>query len=143
MLSPTNDSYRGFENVVNYGFSNIYEHDRPRALIDAYGHDDGQRPLNEKPLGMNGLNVNGVFSKIPETSWQNTEEEEEFNWEDMNPTLADGKTRNATLPPRVVGAMPDISSLSSRHVDPIFRRNGAASNQISGLGDSLKAVEDV
>lgn len=139
----SDDSYRGFENVANYGLSNGFEHDRPRALIDAYGHDDGQRPLNEKPLVMDRLIVNGAVGKLAESSWQNTEEEE-FDWEDMSPTLADGKASNvseSSLLSRGFKAIPSVGSVRSRTFDPSFRSSWAASSQISRLEES-KAVED-
>ncbi|XP_021719658.1 polyadenylation and cleavage factor homolog 4-like [Chenopodium quinoa] len=116
----SDDSYRGFENAANYGLGNGFEHDRPRALIDAYGHDDGQRPLNDKLPGMDRLIVNGSVNKLTESSWQNTEEEE-FDWEDMSPTLADGKTSNVTassLPSRGFKAIPGVGTLGSRPFDP-------------------------
>ncbi|KAH9606686.1 hypothetical protein KSS87_014895, partial [Heliosperma pusillum] len=83
--------FSGHENVATCSSNNGFERYSPRALIDAYGHDDGQRSLNKKPIRRGHPNVNGGLTKIAENSWQNTEEEE-FDWQDMRPTLADRKT---------------------------------------------------
>ncbi|KAL2931504.1 Polyadenylation and cleavage factor-like protein 4 [Bienertia sinuspersici] len=140
----SDDSYRGFGNVSNYGLSNGFEHDRPRALIDAYGQDDGQRPMGDKPLGIDRLVVNGAASKVAENSWQNTEEEE-FDWEDMSPTLAEGKGNDVTasaLLSKSFRPIPGVDSVGSRPFDPSLRRNWATSSQISRLEDSQRTVED-
>ncbi|XP_024009957.1 polyadenylation and cleavage factor homolog 4 isoform X2 [Eutrema salsugineum] len=57
------------------------DHERPRALIDAYGVDTSKQVSIRKPI----RDMNGIQSKMV-TPWQNTEEEE-FDWEDMSPTL--------------------------------------------------------
>ncbi|KNA19276.1 hypothetical protein SOVF_062990 [Spinacia oleracea] len=107
------------DDSYHYSLNNGAEHDRPRALIDAYGQDDGQRSLKKNPLCMDRLIVNGGGS------WQNTEEEE-FDWEDMSPTLlADGKTGNvttSTVPSRGFKAIPGVGSLGSRPFNPNGRK---------------------
>ncbi|XP_010669758.2 polyadenylation and cleavage factor homolog 4 [Beta vulgaris subsp. vulgaris] len=138
------DSYRDFENIANCGSSKGFEHDRPRALIDAYGHDDGQRSVNEEPPVRDRLNDSGAVSKKTDSSWQSTEEEE-FDWEDMSPTLSDGKTNNvtaSTLSSRGFRAIPGVGSLDSGHFDPSLRRSWGVSSQISRLEDSQKTFED-
>lgn len=129
----------GFENTASYSYSNGLDRDRPRALIDAYGHDDRQRPPNEKPLGMDNQLVNGAMSKTAEQSWQNTEEEE-FDWEDMSPTLADSKTSDL---PGSFRAGPCLDPFGSTPFDPSFRsRSWTTSKQISRQEDTQKTFED-
>ncbi|KAM1485492.1 hypothetical protein ACFX13_037761 [Malus domestica] len=78
-------SQKRFETSAAY---NGVEHQNPRALIDAYGKDSADRSLNNKPLLVGRLGLNGIDRKATPMSWQNTEEEE-FDWEDMAPNLAD------------------------------------------------------
>ncbi|KAG9145659.1 hypothetical protein Leryth_018716 [Lithospermum erythrorhizon] len=59
--------------------------DRTRALIDAYGVD--KRTAMMKHPGVEEMQVNGIGTE-PTMAWQNSEEEE-FQWENMSPTLAD------------------------------------------------------
>ncbi|XP_071697197.1 polyadenylation and cleavage factor homolog 4 [Rutidosis leptorrhynchoides] len=75
------------------GVTNVFDIQRPRALISAYGTDERNKMINQKPQHGKNLNVNGLGSKAGPT-WQNAEEEE-FEWEDMSPTLADrGRSSN-------------------------------------------------
>ncbi|KAL6197600.1 hypothetical protein ACLB2K_033207 [Fragaria x ananassa] len=72
----------GSQNRLNNGV----EHQRPRALIDAYGKDSGDRSLNDKPLHVGRLSVNGLDHKATSMSWQNTEEDE-FDWKSVGPSI--------------------------------------------------------
>lgn len=65
-----------------------------RALIDAYGNDQGEELPSSKFHRLERLDVNGIGNSS--RSWQNTEEEE-FDWEDMSPTLADRGRGNGLL----------------------------------------------
>ncbi|XWS12805.1 hypothetical protein CRYUN_Cryun37aG0121800 [Craigia yunnanensis] len=76
-----------------YKLSNGHERQTPRALIDAYGNDSGQGISNSKPVQVERLDVNGTGNNVTPRSWQNTEEEE-FDWEDMSPTLADRRSND-------------------------------------------------
>ncbi|KAF2537650.1 hypothetical protein F2Q68_00020513 [Brassica cretica] len=73
------DEHMDWRRKENFGQGN--DHERPRALIDAYGVDTSKHTSISRPI----RNVNGIHSKMV-TPWQNTEEEE-FDWEDMSPTL--------------------------------------------------------
>ncbi|CAL1397761.1 unnamed protein product [Linum trigynum] len=85
-----------FETSVVHRISNGHEPLVARALIDAYGDDRSQRNASNKPLQLDRLNVNGVGNKLATGSWQNTEEEE-FDWEDMSPTLTNQNISNNLL----------------------------------------------
>ncbi|CAA3009338.1 polyadenylation and cleavage factor homolog 4 isoform X1 [Olea europaea subsp. europaea] len=68
----------------------------PRALIDAYGIDHREKKLNLKHIKVEQMGINGFDQTTASRTWQNTEEEE-FDWEDMSPTLAhQSKDRFAT-----------------------------------------------
>ncbi|KAL4628469.1 hypothetical protein ACB092_05G240600 [Castanea dentata] len=92
-----------------YHLGNGHEHQRPRALIDAYGNDTGKRSYNNKPLQVQRLDKNDIDSKVTPASWQNTEEEE-FNWDDMSPNLGDRGTSNDFLS----SAVPPFGSFRTR-----------------------------
>ncbi|CAI9087791.1 OLC1v1021965C1 [Oldenlandia corymbosa var. corymbosa] len=98
--------------------------DRPRALIDAYGMDERQKPQADKHLKVDHSNVNGILKNASLKTWLNTEEEE-FNWEDMAPSSGDGGRSNemfvsSVAPPASFGkrpgfgAYPDTSLGTSR-----------------------------
>lgn len=81
-----------------------HQRQSPRALIDAYGSDKSMVTLNN----------------MHDTSWQNTEEEE-FNWEDMSPTLADHRRNNGFLPSSII--------LSRERLNGVVAANSAAMGQ--------------
>lgn len=81
----TDDTNQQFETSA-YSSSTGVELQRPRALIDAYGMDQGKRTFNNKTPKVENVDINGINSKAAMPTWQNTEEEE-FDWEDMSPTL--------------------------------------------------------
>lgn len=107
----------GSQNRLNNGL----EHQRPRALIDAYGKDSGDRSLNDKPLHVARLGVNGLDHKATSMSWQNTEEEE-FDWENVGPSLTEHTRSNdflpSTVPPsRSYRARPVLGTLNASSLD--------------------------
>ncbi|EPS70547.1 hypothetical protein M569_04215, partial [Genlisea aurea] len=74
-------------------FSSDVDLQGPRALISAYGIDEREKDLYRKLHPSEHLGINGVDPGIPRQTWQNTEEEE-FDWEDMTPGLADRRQSN-------------------------------------------------
>ncbi|XP_047310099.1 polyadenylation and cleavage factor homolog 4 [Impatiens glandulifera] len=101
--------------------------DRPRALIDAYGRDQGEGTASNDRLKIARLDRNGLGRVTTET-WQNTEEEE-FDWENMSRTVADknllGGSSSSNLPSGRLGMRPgnqsaaqDGSHFSTENVVP-------------------------
>lgn len=99
------------------------DHERPRALIDAYGVDTSKHVTINKPI----RDMNGIQSKMV-TPWQNTEEEE-FDWEDMSPTLDRSRAgeflRSSAPALGSVRARPRVGNTSDFHLDSDIK-NGAS-----------------
>ncbi|CAL0308302.1 unnamed protein product [Lupinus luteus] len=87
--------------TYNNSLNNGQQHPSPKSLIDAYGTDKSQETYGNKALSIERLGRNSVDNKVLPTSWQNTEEEE-FNWEEMNPTLVDHRRNNGFFKERPV-----------------------------------------
>ncbi|KAH6781129.1 Transducin/WD40 repeat-like superfamily protein [Perilla frutescens var. hirtella] len=113
----------------------------PRALISAYGMDDREKHLNHKHNKAEELDSNGAEQKIAIRTWQNTEEEE-FDWEDMTPSLADRKQSNDTyssLPPS--GNLTGIQSIITNHA---ARLSGHGSiNNVAGVLPNVAGPSDL
>ncbi|KDO75524.1 hypothetical protein CISIN_1g003277mg [Citrus sinensis] len=129
---------------TSYNLSNGHEHQGPRALIDAYGSD--RRASNNKPPQVGHMGINGMGNKVASRSWQNTEEEE-FDWEDMSPTLLDRGRKNDFLPSSVplygsTGARPDFSKLNASSLESDVRTNHSSQAQLPLLDDSSVTAED-
>ncbi|KAJ0081252.1 hypothetical protein Patl1_11076 [Pistacia atlantica] len=140
----SDDNHKRFETSTSYNLSNGREHQGPRALIDAYGSD--RRISNNKPLQVERLNVNGMGNKAAPRSWQNTEEEE-FDWEDMSPTLADNGRKNNFLPSSVppfknTSARPDLRKLGAGTLEPDIRSNHSSQAQLPLMDDSSIIAEE-
>ncbi|KAF8031589.1 hypothetical protein BT93_D0724 [Corymbia citriodora subsp. variegata] len=72
-------------NSAPIDLTNGRSHMNPRALINAYGDDKRKSTSIHKP---NPIEHSDIRGKVAPMSWQDTEEQE-FNWEDMNRSLAD------------------------------------------------------
>ncbi|GKV16058.1 hypothetical protein SLEP1_g26763 [Rubroshorea leprosula] len=123
----------------DYSPNNGYEHQNPRALIDAYGNDKGKGFPNNKSLQVERLDVNGM-SKNASRSWQNTEEEE-FDWEDMSPTLTERSRIHDLLPSSAphlgrVGVKPSLLASGSRSIRSVQNQLSLvdAEDAITSLG---------
>ncbi|XP_022716063.1 polyadenylation and cleavage factor homolog 4-like isoform X2 [Durio zibethinus] len=134
------DDYRNHsESSLNaYKHTNGHERQTPRALIDAYGNDRGKGISNSKPVQVERLDVNGMGNKVTPRSWQNTEEEE-FDWEDMSPTLADRRSNDFSL-----SSVPTFGSIGARPagLESNSRSSGTTQTQLSLVDDSLTIPED-
>ncbi|XP_039048665.1 polyadenylation and cleavage factor homolog 4-like isoform X1 [Hibiscus syriacus] len=103
------DYHNSSESSLNsYKLNNGNERQTLRALIDAYGNDRGQGMSNSKAVQVERLDANGLGNKVAPRSWQNTEEEE-FDWEDMSPTLADRRNNEFS-----VSSVPTFGSIRAR-----------------------------
>lgn len=89
----------------------------PRALISAYGIDEREKHLNRKHLKIEELDTNGGEQKVSVRTWQNTEEEE-FDWDDMTPNLADRKPSN-DIYPSLPTARPNFTTNHTRLVSHV------------------------
>lgn len=114
------DGRKRFQTSATYSLSNGQPRQNPRALIDAYGSDKSQETSGSKPLLVERLDRNGM-DKVLTTSWQNTEEEE-FDWEDMSPTLVDHSRNNGFSSEKSVTVAANATSSFSRMV-PGFKFN--------------------
>lgn len=150
----TNDTSLKFETPA-YRYSNAIDLQGPRALIDAYGIDErlkapslkqADRP-NVNHLKVDPPNVNGINKNASLKTWQNTEEEE-FDWDDMSPTLGDSNRGNdifsSSIPP---SANFRAKTGFGRHSDPPLATSVSGSNwskqaQVPVFSDS-SVTEDV
>ncbi|KAJ6376978.1 hypothetical protein OIU76_026020 [Salix suchowensis] len=135
----SDDNHYRFEASARYSLSNGREQQGPRALIDAYGDDRGKRIPNSKPLHIEQLAVIGMHNKVAPRLWQNTEEEE-FDWEDMSPTLLDRGRNNDFLPLSVqpfgsVVPRPGFGRLNAIRADSDIRSNGSSLTPLTLVDD--------
>ncbi|KAG6409236.1 hypothetical protein SASPL_132270 [Salvia splendens] len=111
----------------------------PRALISAYGMDE--REKNNKHHKSDELDSNGAEQKIGIRTWQNTEEEE-FDWEDMTPSLADRKQSSDTyssLPP--LGNLTGRQSIVANHAPRLSTRGSV--NNVAGVLPNVAGASDL
>ncbi|XP_024455337.2 polyadenylation and cleavage factor homolog 4 isoform X3 [Populus trichocarpa] len=142
----SDDNHNRFEPSARYRLSNGLEHQGPRALIDAYGDDRGKRITSSKPLHIEQLAVNGVHNKVASRSWQNTEEEE-FDWEDMSPTLSERGRSNDFLPSSIppfgsVVPRPAFGRLSAIHAESDIRSNRSSLAPMAFVDGSSNIAEE-
>ncbi|XP_011074351.1 polyadenylation and cleavage factor homolog 4 isoform X2 [Sesamum indicum] len=117
-------------------YSNGVDLRGPRALISAYGIDEREKHLKPR----NQLDANGADKKVAMRTWQNTEEEE-FDWEDMTPALADRRHSNeiySSLPPP--GNVLPRNSFSTNHAAALVTDYGGNLTK-PGRGSINKIVE--
>ncbi|KAF2304987.1 hypothetical protein GH714_000907 [Hevea brasiliensis] len=117
----SDDNHNRLEASIAHGLSNGHERQGPRALIDAYGDDRRNRTPHSKSFQIGRVDLDGMTNKVGPRSWQNTEEEE-FDWEDMSPTLADRSRTNDFLPSSVppvggAGARPGFGTTVAVQMD--------------------------
>ncbi|GAB2301101.1 hypothetical protein Dimus_035133 [Dionaea muscipula] len=135
----------GFENPSPYGLNNGNLHDGPRALINAYGQDDGQKALSGRPLRDDPLIPNGMNSKMVARPWQYSEEEE-FDWEDMNPSLVDRRDDDPTTSSSTFMSRPSLDIHGRATLNPSFRSSvrltqiprSTSNNSVADRGSATK-----
>ncbi|KAL0366277.1 UNVERIFIED_CONTAM: Polyadenylation and cleavage factor4 [Sesamum radiatum] len=121
-------------------YSNGVDLRGPRALISAYGIDEREKHLKPR----NQLDANGADHKVAMRTWQNTEEEE-FDWEDMTPALADRRQSNeiySSLPPP--GNVVPRNSFSTNHAASLVTdyRGNLSKAQFSSV-TNFSVIENV
>lgn len=95
------DTHLRYDIPDAYSYSTDDELEGPRALIDAYGKDQGKQNIRCKPTEAGYTNTSGISNNVTGTLWQNSEEEE-FDWEDMSPALSNGRMNTDVLPSSTV-----------------------------------------
>ncbi|XP_054786557.1 polyadenylation and cleavage factor homolog 4-like isoform X2 [Prosopis cineraria] len=140
-ISRHGKQYSG-DGLSQFQFStNGHQRQNPRALIDAYGSDKRTEISSNKPL-VEPLDINGIDNKVVSTSWQNTEEEE-FNWEDMSPTLVEHKRSNGVLPSSIILSRERSSGIVAANTAALGQdtrsgwNGGGSLGQITGLHNHL------
>ncbi|ESW15206.1 hypothetical protein PHAVU_007G053400 [Phaseolus vulgaris] len=136
------DGRNRFPTSITYSLSNGHQRQSPRALIDAYGSDKSQETSSSKPLLVERLERNGIDNKVLPTSWQNTEEEE-FDWEDMSPTLTD-HSRNNSILPSTIGFTRERPVAGNAALSEHDSRKGvwSSGSQLPPVDDSSVAADD-
>ncbi|XP_019419423.1 PREDICTED: polyadenylation and cleavage factor homolog 4-like isoform X2 [Lupinus angustifolius] len=115
--------------------NNGQQHPSPKSLIDAYGTDKRQETSGNKALSIEWLDRNGVDNKVLATSWQNTQEEE-FNWEEMSPTLVDRRRNNAFFKER-----PFIVATNANSSEQDTKKSLSSGSQHPAVDDSSVVAE--
>lgn len=122
------------ETPAPYKLCNGRDRQGPRALIDAYGSDTRNTPSSDRPLRVERLDTNGLDHRPSSMSWQNTEEEE-FDWEDIGPTLADRGRSDDFLQ----SSVPSLGSFKPR---PDIRNSWSGQAQLPAADDSSTVSDD-
>ncbi|XP_020965997.1 polyadenylation and cleavage factor homolog 4-like isoform X2 [Arachis ipaensis] len=93
----SSDGWNIFQTSKTCNLNDEQQRQSPRALIEAYGCDKGHEiPSTKLLLVEQHPGRNGLGSKFPLASWQDTEEEE-FDWKDMNPGLVDCSRNSSSM----------------------------------------------
>ncbi|KAJ1384330.1 Zinc finger C2H2-type [Sesbania bispinosa] len=136
------DIRKRFQTSMTHSLSNGQQRQSPRALIDAYGSDKSQETSSSKALLVKRLDRNGI-DKVVTTSWQNTEEEE-FDWEDMSPTLVDHSRNNGFLQSTIgfTTEKPVIIPANATSSEQDTRKGWSSGSQLPPVDDSSVLAED-
>ena len=139
------ENLNGLESTSSYDIRNGRDLDGPRALIEAYGSDKGKGYLNDNPPQVEHFSISGMDNKVTPVTWQNTEEEE-FDWEDMSPTLADrGRSNDAlkpSVPPSRFRTRLGFDRRNAMSMELGMRNNWSSQVQLPTSIDSSIVIED-
>lgn len=128
----SHDNHQEYDYHDAHSYSNSVELRGPRALIDAYGTDERDNCKHPKA---GHLNMNAVNDKMAVQTWKDNEEEE-FKWEDMSPTLATGNlSSNPTS-----GNLTTLPGTGPQH--PVLMENSFRRGHLSGR-EQMSAISDV
>ncbi|KAL1829805.1 hypothetical protein ACET3Z_008217 [Daucus carota] len=138
------DSHQEYDYHDSHSYSNS-ELRGPRALIDAYGTDE--RDTCKHP-NAGHLNMNAVNNKMAVQTWKDNEEEE-FKWEDMSPTLATGNLKSSLFSQSnpmsgILTAVPGVEPQHPVLMENSFRRgHQSGREQMSAFSDSSQITDSV
>lgn len=144
----SNNWHRGYKSHDNrqeydyhdaHSYSNSAELRGPRALIDAYGTDERDNCKHPKA---GHLNMNAVNNMMAVQTWKDNEEEE-FKWEDMSPTLATGNSNSSLFSSSnpISGNLAIVPGAETQH--PVLRRgHQSGREQMSAFSES-SLISDV
>lgn len=134
--------YKAHDNHQEYDYHDAQSYSKnvelrgPRALIDAYGTDERDNCKHPKA---GHLNMNAVNNKMTVQTWKDNEEEE-FKWEDMSPTLATGNSSLFSSSNPTSGNLTAVPGAEPQHpvlIENSFRRgHQSGREQISAISDS-------
>lgn len=98
------------------------------------------------PVHVGRLDLKSMDQRTTPMPWQNTEEEE-FDWEDMSPTVIDRGRSNEFLPPSVppfrsFKARPGFGSSRATPLEPDIRNNWSSQAQLPAADDSSSTADN-
>ncbi|KAK1378966.1 polyadenylation and cleavage factor-like [Heracleum sosnowskyi] len=140
------DTHLRYDVPDAYSYSTDNELEGPRALIDAYGKDQGQQNISCKPTEAGYTNTSGISNNLTGSLWQNSEEEE-FDWEDMSPALSNGRMNTDLIPSSTVmlessTARSGFETPASMPVENDFRRDNFSGRAQHPVRSGSSIVED-
>ncbi|KAJ8561314.1 hypothetical protein K7X08_027504 [Anisodus acutangulus] len=130
--------------ALDYGLNRVRGRDDERSERQRILPDDAnQHPDIPVKSSMNkGIDRNGLGDRLAVKMWQHTEEEE-FNWEDMSPTLADQSPFNdlstSVRHPQSIRMRPGVDS---QHTVPLLPENVPQLSQrhLTGEGSGISSA---